>query len=71
MEAMDKSGRVKFTFEVEINQPAMELIKLNLENMGNMVAMAADNWKEEMMKRRKEGKNMGMIGNIVHGHGSS
>ena len=69
METTSKSGKVKFTFEFEINEPAMDLVKLNMENMSNMIAMAADNWKAEMMKRRKEGHGMGMIGNIVHGSG--
>jgi hypothetical protein len=26
MEAKDKSGKVKFTFEMEVNQPVIELI---------------------------------------------
>ena len=27
MEATDKNGKVKFTFEMEVNQPVMELIQ--------------------------------------------
>ena len=69
MEATDKGGRVKITFEFEINKPAMDLVRLNIENMSNMIAVATDNWREEMMKRRKEGRDMGMIGSIVHGRG--
>jgi hypothetical protein len=38
LESTDKSGKVKFTIELEINEPAIELIKAN---MGHMMDMAS------------------------------
>ena len=70
METMDKSGKVKFTFEVEINQPAMDMIKQNIDMTSELLSQAVDNWREEMARRRKEGKGMGMgmgHGMLMHG----
>ncbi len=67
MEA-DKNGKVKLTFELEINQPAMELIKQNVEMMSEIVGQAADNWREEMARRRKEGRMQGHGMGMMH-HG--
>ena len=58
MEA-DKNGKVKLSFELEINQPAMELIKQNVDMMSEIIGQAADNWREEMARRRKEGSMQG------------
>ncbi len=63
MEA-DKSGRVKFTFEVEINQAAMDLIKMNMANMTNAMAQGMDTWRSRMGQwRGPGGKGQG------YGHG--
>jgi hypothetical protein len=69
METAEKSGKVKFTFEMEINQPAMELIKENVGMMSEMVGQAAQNWREEMARRRKEGGKQGGhgMGMMMHG----
>ncbi len=59
MEA-EKSGKVKLTIELEINQPAMELIKTDMEMMSENNSKAyAEYWREGMVVKRKEG----------HGHG--
>ena len=55
MEA-EKSGKVKLTVELEINQPAMDLIKMNTENMESSNTRA-----HAELERRHERKR--------HGHG--
>lgn len=60
MEA-DKSGKVKFTFEVEINQPAMELMKQNIEMMSDVMPQLMQNWRANMGSKGKEGHGMGMM----------
>jgi hypothetical protein len=65
MEA-EKSGKVKLTFELEINQAAMELIKMDTEMMGNVIPGLIQNWREGMTVKRKEGHGMGM-GMMHHG----
>jgi len=52
VESTDKSGKVKFTFEVEINQPAMDPIKQKVDMMSEFLGQAAENWREEMARRR-------------------
>jgi hypothetical protein len=59
METTEKPGKVKFTFEMEINQSAMELIKENVNMMTDIAGQAAQNWREEMARRRKEGGKQG------------
>jgi hypothetical protein len=66
MEA-DKSGKIKLTFELEINQPAMELIKENMEMMSDTIPQLIQNWREGMGSKRKEGQGHGM-GMMMH-HG--
>ena len=62
MEA-EKSGKVKLTIELEINQPAMELIKTDMEMVSNVIPGLIQNWREAMASR---GKGMGM-GMMHHG----
>lgn len=64
MEA-EKSGKIKLTFEVEINQAAMELIKTDLEMVSNVIPGLIQNWREAMASRGK-GHGMGM-GMMHHG----
>jgi hypothetical protein len=59
MEA-EKSGKVKITFEVEINQPAMELIKQNMEMMQNMAPQWMQMWRENRGSWGKGGHGMMM-----------
>ncbi len=61
METAEKSGKVKLTVEFEINEPAMDLIKMNMENMSKIIPELMQNWREGM-----KGKGMGM-GMMHHG----
>ncbi len=63
MEA-DKSGKVKLTVEFEINQPAMDLIKANMEMMSQTIPELIQNLREGMASR---GKGHGMMGMMHHG----
>ena len=65
MEATDKSGKVKFTFEMELNQPVMELIRQDIDMMMDLASQGADIWRKNMGERRK-GMGMGM-GMMHHG----
>ena len=65
MEATDKSGKVKFTFEMELNQPVMELIRQDIDMAMDLAAQGADIWRKNMGERRK-GMGMGM-GMMHHG----
>jgi hypothetical protein len=56
MEALEKSGKVKLTMELEINPAAMDLIK---ENMSNMMDMASQ-WRGQGGKDKTEGHHTGM-----------
>lgn len=60
MEA-EKSGKVKITFEVEINQAAMELIKANMEMMNQTLPALIQSWREGMASGRGRGWGMGMM----------
>ncbi len=37
--AEEKKGRVKVTFEVEVNEPLMEIVKESMKNMPQMMQM--------------------------------
>jgi hypothetical protein len=63
MEATDKSGKVKFTFEMELNQPIMELVKQDIDMMMDLASQGAEIWRKNMGERRK-----GMGGIMMH-HG--
>ena len=53
MEATDKSGKVKFTFEMELNQPIMELVRQDIDMMMDLAAQGADIMRKNMGERRK------------------
>jgi len=60
MAAVDKSGKVKLTVELEINEAAMELIKTNMENMMDMASQMG--WKPGGKGKMGEGHGgMGMM----------
>jgi len=59
LETTDKSGKIKLTVELEINQPAMELIKSNMEMMSQVMPQLVQNWREGM--KGKGGHGMGMM----------
>lgn len=70
METTEKSGKIKMTFEVEINQPAMELIKQNADMMSEIAAQGMAAWREN---RERMGKGPGHMGHgmgMMH-HGQS
>jgi hypothetical protein len=62
MEA-DKNGKVKLTFEVEINPAAMEILKMDLDLMGKFGSQAMAMWREKMAKGKmwQGGHGMGMM----------
>ena len=66
MEA-EKSGKVKLTFEIEINQAAMDLIKTDIAMMNQILPGLIQNWREGIGSKRKEGQGHGM-GMMMH-HG--
>ena len=62
METTDKSGKAKLSVELEINQPLMELIRGNMEMMGQVMPQLVQNWREAMKGKGGQGSHgMGMI----------
>ena len=59
MEITEKSGKVKFTFEMELNQPVLELVRQDIDMMMDLVAQGADIMRKNMGERRK-GLGIGM-----------
>jgi hypothetical protein len=66
METTEKSGKIKFTFEVDINEPAMELIKQNIATMSEVASQGVQAMRENMEQRRKQWQGHGM-GMMHHG----
>jgi hypothetical protein len=64
METTEKSGKVKFTFEIELNQPILELVRQYIDMMMNLAAQGADIMRKNIGERRK-GHEMGRM---IHGH---
>jgi len=64
MEATEKSGKVKFTFEMELNKPVMDLVRQDIDLMMDLASQGADMWRKNMGERRKHGHGMGMM---MHG----
>jgi hypothetical protein len=58
--AEEKSGKVKFTFEMEINPPVLDLIRQDIDMMMDLAAQGADIWRKNMGERRR-GYGMGMM----------
>jgi hypothetical protein len=63
MEAANKSGKVKFTFEMELNQPILELVRQDIDMMMDLASQGADIMRKNMGERKK-GRGMGMM---MHG----
>lgn len=57
----EKSGKVKFTFEMELNQPIMELVRQDIDMMMDLAAQVVDIWRKNMGEREKEARSR-------HGH---
>jgi hypothetical protein len=64
MERTDKSDKVKFTFEMESNQPIMELVRQDIDMIMDLAAQGADIMRKNIGERRK-GRGMGIM---MHGH---
>ncbi len=58
--AEEKSGKVKFTFEMEINPPVLDLIRQDIDMMMDLASQGADIWRKNMGERRK-GYGMGIM----------
>ncbi len=58
MEAENNHGKVKITIELDINQPAMELVKQNIEMMSETMPKLMQNWSQGM---KGKGHGMGMM----------
>jgi len=52
--AEDKSGRVKFTIEMDINPAMMQLIKENIDTMTDLMAQGGDAMRKQMQSRGKQ-----------------
>jgi hypothetical protein len=57
----EKSGKIKLTVELEVNQPLMELIKTDVESMAQLAAQGISAWRDRMGQGGKGGHGMGMI----------
>jgi hypothetical protein len=64
METKDKSGKLKFSFEMELNQPIMELVRQDIDMMMDLATQGVDIMRKNMGERKK-GHGMGMM---IHGH---
>jgi DNA-binding protein YbaB len=60
----DNSGKIKFTFEMDINPPMMQLIKEDVSIMTDLMLQGIDQARKQMQKQRSEQK-----GQIAWGHG--
>jgi hypothetical protein len=63
MDTTEKSGKVKFTFEMELNQPILELVRQDIDMMMDLAAQGADIMRKNIGERRK-GHGLGMM---MHG----
>jgi hypothetical protein len=59
MEA-EKSGKIKLTVELEMNEPLMDLIKTDVEAVAKMVAEGMSIWRDRMGQGGMGGHGMGM-----------
>jgi hypothetical protein len=53
VDSTDKSGKVKFTFEMELNQQVMELIRQDIDMIMDLASQGADIWRKNMGMRRR------------------
>ena len=64
--AEDKSGKIKFTFEMDINPPMMQLIKEDVNIMTDLMAQGIAEARKQM---QQGGKQRGPMGWGQGGHG--
>ncbi len=63
--AEDKSGKMKFTFEMDINPPMMQLIKEDVDIMTDLMAQGMTAARKQMRQQRNKPQ-----GPMAWGHGS-
>jgi DNA-binding protein YbaB len=51
----DKSGKIKFTFEMDINPPMMQLIKEDVDMMTDLMAQGIAEARKQMRQRGQKG----------------
>lgn len=56
--AEDKNGKIKFTFEMDINPPMMQLIKEDIDIMTDLMAQGAAAARKQMQQRNQKGGSM-------------
>lgn len=56
--AEDKSGKIKFTFEMDINPPMMQLIKEDVDMMTDLMAQGISEARKQMQQRNKQQGSM-------------
>lgn len=61
LETADKSGKIKLTVELEVNQPLLELARTNLDMVSDVIAQNMQMWRENMMQGRGMGGGHGMM----------
>ena len=52
--AEDKSGKIKFTFEMDINPAMMQLIKEDVDMMTDLMAQGVSEARKQMPQRNKQ-----------------
>jgi hypothetical protein len=52
--AEDKSGKIKFTFEMDINPPMLQLIKEDIGIMTDLMAQGAAAARKQMQQRNQQ-----------------
>jgi DNA-binding protein YbaB len=75
--AEDKTGKIKFTFEMDINPPMMQLIKEDVNIMTDLMAQGIVEARKQMQKQRNIPKgpmtwaqgSQGGTGYMHHGMG--
>ena len=72
--AEDKSGKIKFTFEMDINPPMMQLIKEDIDIMTDLMAQGAAAARKQMQQKKPTKRSMawgqgghGGMGYMHHG----
>jgi DNA-binding protein YbaB len=53
--AEDKNGKIKFTFEMDINPPMMQLIREDIDIMTDLMAQGAAAARKQMQQRNQKG----------------
>ncbi len=65
--AEDKTGRIKFTFEMDINPPMLQLIREDIDIMTDLMTQAAAQARKQMQQRNQQQKGPMAWGQGGHG----